>query len=345
MFWHCSSSAPKKQVGDTPKTAFVFYYNAEKDIARGDLRSALANLDSAISYNPHYASFYQQKGWVLENLDHPDSAITAYKKCLSYRSAYPQVWVRVGRLYLNAKDYDNAAFYLRKAVKEYPDTASIHLDLGEAYYMYQKYPLALDNLRSYRKLVEKPDPEYWKWLGLTHYQAREYNKAIEPLQNYIMEVKDDGLALKYLGIAKFNAGLHHEAITYLNSSAELRPDDPEIYLYRARYFLLYNKPEIARDELNAGLKADSSNGDILFELGVLDYNEEKYESSKELLLKLVRMKPEYWPAYRYLGFLVEREENLLKAQEYYNLYLKNTLAEDTEVLRRLENISSQLSPE
>jgi tetratricopeptide (TPR) repeat protein len=340
IFWHCSSSGPQKPAGDNPKTAFVYFYDAEKDISRGDLQTALTNLDSAISYNPGYASFYQLKGWVLENLDQPDSAIAVYRKCLSYRSAYPKVWVRIGRLHLKAKDYENAAFYLRKAVQEYPDSASIHLDLGEAYYMYHRYHLARDHLRGYRKLVKNPDPEYWKWIGLTYYQTGEYKEAVEPLQNYVAEEKYDGMALKYLGIAKFNAGEHHESISYLNSAAELRAFDPEIYLYRARYFLLYDKPDVARYDLNAGLEADSLNRDILFELGVLDYKEEKYEDSKEHLLKLVRIAPQYWSAYRYLGFLAERDEELLLAQEYYQLYLKNTLLEDTEVLRRLENISS-----
>lgn len=341
--WYCSSSASYRKKQDNPKTAFVFYYAAEHDIQQGNFPAALVKLDSAISYNPGYANFYQVKGWVFEVLEKPDSAIASYENCLKYRSNYPEVWARIGRLYLQTKKYENAAFYLKRAVQAYPDSASIHLILGEAYYKDKKYPLAMDYLRSYRKLVSSPEPQFWKWLGLTYYQTREYPKAVEPLTKYVNAVEDDALALKCLGIAKFNAGEHHDAITYLNLASELRKDDPEIYLYRARYFLVYGKPDLARQELSTALSVDSSNTDVLYELGVLDYKEEKYEKSKKHLAALIAKTPHYWPAYRYLGFLAEREENFLKAKEYYTLYLNNSTVEDTEVLQRVNNISSKTS--
>ena len=341
--WQCSSSAPKgkKQKQENPKTAFVFYYAAEHDIQQGNFQAALVKLDSAISYNTGYANFYQVKGWVFEVLEKPDSAIAAYEICLKYRSNYPEVWVRIGRLYLQTKKYDNSAFYLKRAVQSYPDSASIHLKLGEAYYFDKKYPLAMDYLRSYRKLVSTPDPQYWKWLGLTYYRTREYARSVEPLTQYVNAVPDDAQALKCLGIAKFNAGEHHDAISYLNKASELRKDDPEIYLYRARYFLIYGKPDVARQELSAALSVDSSNADVLYELGVLDYKEEKYEKSKKHLAAVIAKAPDYWPVYRYLGFLAEKEQNFLKAKEYYKLYLDNTAVEDSEVLRRVNNLSSK----
>lgn len=340
--WYCSSSDFQRKNQENPKTAFVFYYAAERDIEQGNFQEAVAKLDSAISYNAGYANFHQVKGWVYEVLDKPDSAIAAYEKCLQYRSSYPEVWSRLGKLYLKAKNYENATFYLKKAVQEYPDSAGINLKLGEAYYMYKKYPLALDHLRAYRKLVSAPEPQFWKWLGLTYYQTSDYTKAVEPLEKYVEVVENDALALKCLGIAKFNTGQHNDAITYLNLAAEYRKNDPEVYLYRARYFLLYNKPEAAREELSAGLAVDSLNTDVLYELGVLDYKEEKFEKSNKHFQKIILIAPQYWPAYRYLGFLAERDNKLLKAQEYYNLYLKNITVEDTEVLRRLENLSSHL---
>lgn len=338
--WYCSSSGSHRKNQENPKTAFVFYYAAERDIEQGNFQAALAKLDSAISYNDGYANFHQVKGWVYEALDKPDSAIAAYEKCLQYRSSYPEVWSRLGKLHLQAQHYESATFYLKRAVQEYPDSADINLKLGEAFYKYQKYPLALDYLRAYRKLVSIPEPQFWKWLGLTYYQTNDYAKAVEPLETYVQVVNDDELALKCLGIAKFNTGQHNDAISYLNLAAEYRKNDPEVYLYRARFFLLYNKPEAAREELSTGLAVDSLNKDVLYEMGVLDYKEEKFAESNKHFQKIIRIAPQYWPAYRYLGFLAERDNKLLKAQEYYNLYLKNTTVEDIEVLRRLENISS-----
>lgn len=319
----------------------MFYYEAEKDIAEGDLQGALAHLDSAIHYNPGYASFYQVKGWVLEETGQVDSAIAAYERCLAYRSYYPEVWLRLGRIYLAAQKYDNAAFYLKKAVQYYPDSASIHLNLGETYYHMNKYPLALDHLFAHRKVAPAPNPQAWKWLGLTYFRMNEYSKAISPLQQYISAVAGDETALKSLGIAKFKLGEYNDALTYLNSAADVRNDDAEVYLYRARYFLMVKKPEAAWEQLSIALKIDSLNKDILYEFGALNYDRENFPESKKLLERLIRQAPQYWPAYRYLGFLAERENDPAQAGRYYQIYLDHTPEPDPAVRSRMEAIRPQ----
>ncbi|MCK6619130.1 MAG: tetratricopeptide repeat protein [Calditrichaceae bacterium] len=341
FLWYCGASGPKKPREENPKTAFLFYYEAEKDIAAGDFQGALAHLDSAIAYNPRYANFYQVKGWVWEETGRADSAIVAYEKCLAYRSYYPEVWLRLGRVCLLAHQYENAAFYLKKAAQHYPDSADVHLQLGETYYHMNKYPLALDNLFAYRKIAPNPNPLVWKWLGLTYFRMKEFLKAIPPLQQYVSAVPGDETALKSLGIAKFKLGEYNDALTYLNFAADVRDDDAEVYLYRARYFLIVEKPEAAGEQLSIALKIDSLNTDILFEAGVLNYSRENFPESKRQLTTLIRLAPEYWPAYRYLGFLAERENDLAQAGRYYQLYLDHTPEPDPEVRTRMDAIRSQ----
>lgn len=338
---YCGAAGPKKPRQENPKTAFLFYYEAEKSIAAGDFQSALVHLDSAIAYNPRYANFYQVKGWVLENTGQLDSAISAYQKCLAYRSYYPEVWLRLGRVCLLVRRYENAAFYLKKAVQHYPDSAHIHLQLGEIYYHMNKYLLALENLFAYRKIAPHPNPLAWKWLGLTYFRMKEFPKAIPPLQQYVSAVPGDETALKSLGIAKFKLGEYNDALTYLNLAADICNDDAEVYLYRARYFLLVEKPEAAGEQLSIALKIDSLNTDILFESGVWNYNRENLPESKRQLERLIRQAPEYWPAYRYLGFLAERENDLAQAGRYYQLYLDHTPEADPEVRSRMDAIRSQ----
>ncbi|MCB0292964.1 MAG: hypothetical protein KDH97_22105, partial [Calditrichaeota bacterium] len=117
--------------------------------------------------------------------------------------------------------------------------------------------------------------------------------------------------------------------------------DPEIYLYRARYFLRFDKPEVAREQLNLVLAFDSLNVDILFELGHMLYDRGEYSAGKPYFEKIVQIRPEFWPAYRYLGFLAEREEKYLQAQQYYKIYLDNTFEHDAEVMKRVEAIISR----
>ncbi|MCB9087584.1 MAG: tetratricopeptide repeat protein [Calditrichae bacterium] len=339
---NCSAGrAGRNKSPDRAKAAYNFYYLAEDEIRQNRFPQALALLDSAVYYNPGLANFHQIRGWLWEQLDQPDSAIAAYETCLIYKSAHPDVLSRLSKLYLDAGDHENAASYLKHLVKNYPDSTDGYLKLGIAYYLKGTYPLAIDNLKSYQRMSHPPRTVLWKWLGLCLYQTGEYQKSVEALERYTALIKDDPVALKHLGFAKYALGDYHEAISHLNAAEVYMKRDPEIYLYRARYFLRFDKPEVAREQLNLVLAFDSLNVDILFELGHMLYDRGEYSAGKPYFEKIVQIRPEFWPAYRYLGFLAEREEKYLQAQQYYKIYLDNTFEHDAEVMKRVEAIISR----
>ncbi|RMH83350.1 MAG: hypothetical protein D6681_16920 [Calditrichaeota bacterium] len=323
-----------------PRKASYFYYEATRDIEQGLFVSALAKLDSAILYKPGVASYYQVRGWLLEQLGQPDSAIAAYQTCLRYRSNYPKVLVRLGELYMSKGIYDQAAFYLRKGVQAYPDSARIYLLLGQAYIKQGKFRLALDYLRDYRKIRPSPETEFWKWLGMAYVQAERYPEAVEALEQYVAETPDDPEVLKTLALAEFTLKRYDQAISYLNRAGQLLPNDGEVYLYRARYFRIMNKPDVAVEQLKLGLLRDSTNVDILFELGVVEYEHGNYPQSEGYFRRVIELAPQYWKAYRYLGFLAERAGDLEQAESYYRQYLEHTFQSDPEVERRLQAIQS-----
>jgi len=184
--------------------------------------------------------------------------------------------------------------------------------------------------------------ELIKWFGITYFGLKSYEKAANLLENYINTVPDDHLALKYLGLIKFELKQYNQALSLLNKALEFYPEDPEVYLYRARYFVVNNKPQAALEQLRLGLGYDSLNTDILFELGLYYYQIEDFKESKYYFLETVDTTPEYWQAYRYLGLIYEHENNLELAYEFYTLYLKNTYVEDKEIQMRLDKIHSQL---
>ena len=336
----CSSGQLKSPASEGSKSAFSYYYDAIARVEAGEFESALANLDSAIALRPSVANFYQVKGWVYTQLNQPDSAIQAYKKCLRLKSHFPEVWISIGKLYMTVKRYDQAAFYLRKAVQAYPDSSAFHLLLAESYYQNERYHLALDFLRFYKKLKPVPEADYWKWLGLTHYQMGNYQSAIVELTTYLSRKGDDPIVLKFLGFSKFAVQEWDEAISYLNRAVEYLPGDPEIYLYRARYFINMKKPDIAMEQLQVGLTYDSTNAELLYQIAVMYYESEKFEEAKQHLLKIIRWHPQFWNAYRYLGFLAEREANYSRAYEYYKTYIDNTFVNDPEVNDRIKKLSN-----
>ena len=338
----CSQNRQKVIVNSESRKAFSFYYNALDHIETGQFKSALSDLDSAIHYQPEYSNYYFVKGRVYEFLEKPDSAIKAYEHSVELKSYYPDAWIRLADLYLSQWNFAGAAANYKKAVQHYPDSSRFYLRLGECYFRLEKYYLALDRLRDYQSRSENPSIELKKWQGMAHYGLEAYQKAAELLQSYAQKNPYDSEALKYLGMAQFKLGEYNLAISALNKAIVSNKADPEIYLYRARYFMLQDKMDVAQEQLNVGLKQDSLNSDILFELGLFYFNQNKFDSSKYYFNKVTDTDPDYWRAYRYLGFIAEHEKNLEEALANYKLFLENTFEDDAEVSRRISDIQNKI---
>lgn len=324
------------------RKAFSFYYEALADIEKGYFSQALSDLDSAIHYHSGYSNFYFVKGRVFDFLQKPDSSIKAYEQSVKLRSHNPDAWIRLAELYRLKKRYGDAALNYKKVVQQYPDSAEFYLRLGECYYRQKKYLLALDRLRDYQLLANPPSPERKKWQGMTYYGMNENQSAADLLQSYLEQYPNDNEALKYLGLAKFKLGEYDQAISALNKAINFNEMDAEIYLFRARYFMIHDKKKDALEQLEVSLKYDSLNTDILFELGKFYYQESKLEKSHHYLRRTVEIKPDYWIAYKYLGFIAESNNNLEEALADYKLFLENTFADDTEVRQRIEKIQKDL---
>lgn len=338
----CSASRKSAPARENPDHAFPFYYNALDDIQQGNFQSAVTNLDSAIYYRPGYSNFYFVKGKVYEFLQKPDSAITAYEQSLKLKSHNPEVRLRLGKLYLQEGEYENAAVNYKRAVLAYPDSTDLLLQLGKAYFLSGRYRLAMDQFKRYRRTANKPATELEKWRGMTLFEIGNYSEAAELLEKYLQAVPDDPQAQKYFGFTKFQMKQYDQAISALNRSLKYNPNDAELYLYRARYFLILDKPGAALEQLQLGLKLDSMNTDILYELGLFYYTRSKFQESKRYLHKTIQLAPDYWSAYRLLGFIYEGEKELEQAYQYYTLYLKNSYSEDIEVRKRLQAIEPQI---
>ena len=337
-----SFSCTQKSLKPTTKSALFFYYRAENNLKQNDFESALANLDSAIIYNPQLANFYRVKGFVLEKLERPVDAIAVYEKGLEHYPSQPEIQGKLGNLYLSVGDFANAAVHLKKASHAYPDSAAIHFQLGKAFYQMGDFAFALNQFSAYQSLITMPDSMFWKWEGLARFKAKNYPAAAAALEKYLTPGSNDVEAIKILGFAKFNIGDYDEAISYLNRVEAFFKNDVEMYRYRAKYFLIYGKPDIAYEQLSNAIVIDSTNSDVWFELGEVDYHSGRYEQSRRRLNKVLLLDQEYWPAYRYLGFLAEKEHELEKAEAYYKKYLEHTFERDAEVVERMEGIASKL---
>lgn len=341
LFWQCGSSSAARQQSRLAESYKLDYYSALQDIETGRFESALIKLDSVILQAPDYANAHKMKGWLYSQQDEAEAAVAAYETALRYDDSDPGVWIALGNLYIRTENYDRGIYYLKKAVRTYPDSAALHLDIAEAYYLSGQPDKLFNQLKFYKSSSPELKPAYWKWNGLGHYLAKRYDRSISALEQYIADTPDDRQAIKYIALSKFESGDYESAISLLNRIAANGEKDPEIYLYRSRYFFNLNKPDNAWEQLNHALSFDGLNSDILFEVCKRHYEAGNYRKSEKYIQQLISIDPNYWPAYRYLGFLEEKKGNSLKAGEHYQLYLDNHFQSDSEVLKRLQAINAK----
>jgi tetratricopeptide (TPR) repeat protein len=334
-------SCSPKNIQPTPKKekapAISYYYAAISFIESQQFDSALAKLDTAIARRPNYAQFHFARGQVLELLNRPDSAITAFENALKYKSYYPEVWKMLANLYMQQSQYEKAIQTLRNMVDDAPDSLSYLLKLAEAY-LYNGQPrMTLDRL-NYFRMEGGDSPQVDRLRGLAYLAQKDYQKAVDYLEKYVSIKKPDFRVLKALGIAYINTGELERGMSNLNAALTQEPNDPGLYLYRAEYFIAKDKLANAMDQYNYGLQLDSTSFRLHLEKGKLCLIRKDTLRAKEEFLKAVKFHPQCWECYKYLGIIEDDRGNTQKAMQYFQEYLKNIYSRDPDIEQRLERL-------
>jgi len=319
----------------------AFYLAAAQSIESGDMSAANTQLDSAIAHRKDFAVFHQSKGWVLTRLLQPDSAIASYKRSLDIKSHSPKVWAALGGLYQNSDRYREAILYLRKATDAYPDSAELRIALVDSYFRDKQYRRVLDGLAAYFRDFPAPHaPITYKLRGVSFLKLKSYAAARAELEYYCDLKYNDGEGWKSLGKALFYLDLHDEAVTALNRAQKLIPGDPEIFLYRSRYFQHVEKNDIAMEQITVGLSLNPANAELIAEKGILLYKNQNLEEAENLLKQALKIQENTWIAYRYLGFIAEAKKQPKEAIDYFSVYIKNASKDDREVRTRIEALGA-----
>lgn len=156
------------------------------------------------------------------------------------------------------KNYARAIELLTGFLKDYPDDATAHFQLG---YVYALSARSDDSISEYRRAAElKPDfAEAHLNLGLALLDRKDYAGAGDVLQR-AAELTPGDAKLRYLaGLALEHSGKIPAAITQYEAAATLDQNDFDIYLHLGTVLLRADKPEEAEKRLRQAivLRGDS----------------------------------------------------------------------------------------
>lgn len=129
-----------------------FYAPAEKEHQNpATLIKALTLAQRAVELDPGLAEGHAKMGWVLHWMRRPDEAQSAYRRAFQINpnlldDAYPNALIKFGR-------NDEAIRYLKRQIRVDPAFGRNYGNLGLAYYLQRKYPMAVDSLKTCKRLA------------------------------------------------------------------------------------------------------------------------------------------------------------------------------------------------
>ncbi len=282
-------SLPEDKSIDLTESAYAHYMQAVEYYDTGEFDKALQEIQLAIKNNNKFALFYQLQGDIYAAKYNFTAALTAYDNSIKYRSNFPEVHSKIGQIYLNMGQYEEALKSFRKVRVNDPADLSAFLKISQCYIEMGELEVAYNELADYRRLKlvaqEDLDPEYHRLLGITFFRFKRYEEAIRELIEFEKSDARNPDVLALLGKSYFQVDDFENGLTYFNRLIKLDEDSGEWYMYRGIYF--YKKADFkdAESQLIYALELDNSLAEAHFFLGKVYESQGKVKQALDHLRK------------------------------------------------------------
>ncbi len=202
-------------------------------------------------------------------------------------------------------------------------------DRAVSLYKQTQYREAITEFK--RVLDEVPNhTDSWKYIGLAHFQLKEYEQALAPLGKALdlrkAEGRDNTEVLLALGRCHLQLNHHDRALPYLETLTKQQPDSAVNYYLLGFAYANLKRTNDAVQALKTSLKLDPKDADTWYYLGVLQYRVGNVDGAVEALRGGAGAAPENLEMLKLLSeTLVRRglaEADPVKSNTFYDEAIK-----------------------
>ncbi len=228
----------KKLLEKTPNDKDIIEMAAQSYEKTGDLKSASVMYKKYLSfpetkkhqeYAFHLASLYEKQKAMSFAVNQYNSNIISYPD--DFRN-----YKQLTQLYLNSRNYNNAASILAKAVKRPSAPPKTNKTLAEIYIKQGKKSLAATEYKKYLAKVQT-DSLVWYKLGSIYYSQKLYEDAIFPLEKASSLMPKKISCLNELAVSYIQSGDMQKTINTYNKILKLVPNNEDIWIKLAEIYL------------------------------------------------------------------------------------------------------------
>jgi len=158
-----------------PTRAMKDYREAQKDLARQDVPSAIGHLEHAVDIAPQFSAAWNNLGTIAYQTSKFDRAEECFREAVMEDPQSFEALVNLGGVLVTLRKLDEAMKYNLQAVLERPNDPLANAQLGMAYYLLREDELAAKYLEHTREI----DPASFTYpqLILSEIRLRQGNPA------------------------------------------------------------------------------------------------------------------------------------------------------------------------
>lgn len=332
----------------------------------GSTYSGLKKYDTAIYYYqktldlaPRWAYAWNNLGTVYTALNRDDTAMVLYLKAIEYKIDMPEPYYNLGLSFYRKQEYEKAIEYQLKTLNIKPDYAKAYSNMGWCYYDQKMYDKAAENFKKAGE-IEPYTEDFVVNLANANIMLGNYDEAIKPLKDLLIENVDNSSALFYLGKAYENKKEFEKAIYYYKKAIKadayydylwnrigniyqydledmdnaidcyiknLEKDSTATFTYVNIGNIYYNQDKYAEamEYYQKSFNSDSTDAQALVFYGICNYMLQKPEIAFEYYHKGLKQDPTYSTAYNQLGIYYRDKEMYKEAiQQYLTAFEKDS---------------------
>lgn len=231
----------------------------------GNIQNAIEWYTTALQRNPDNAEILIGLGDAYQKTQGGGGqAMSSYEKVTAKDANNSLAFSRIGKLWYDARNYEDALKNFQKAKDTDPANPLPYNDLALAYFYSGKYDLAKQNIEKYLELSDKNDEDMIRYATIL-YLAKDYANAIKISEELINKgVKKPAL----YGILGFSQAESKDSLTLVkaveNARVYMTTQETEKigykdYINMGKIFLANNMPDSANAYFDKAIaKADAS---------------------------------------------------------------------------------------
>ncbi|MES2620404.1 MAG: hypothetical protein V4615_06090 [Bacteroidota bacterium] len=207
-------------------------------------------------------------------------AMNKYEAVSELCKTNPLAWIKIGRLAVNGRIYDQAIDAFNKALQVDQSYPIVYKELAEAYYFTKQYDKMKTNFEKYIAL--SPGDNQAKSSIITiYFNAKEYDKAIEEATKGLANDPTNYVFQRVIAFSSYELKRYPEAAAasktfWDNPNKKVKDID---YIYSARIASQSGDSTAAINYFKIALANDSANCDLLGEFGKVLYLAKHYDEA------------------------------------------------------------------